>query len=210
MKKYILLSLIVTWVSFTQAGGHLFLTGGVNLSTLGNKDADKTYLQYYPEPGFNAGLAYEWSFTKSFGLQAGLSYETRGEAGGQTLQEVKDSSWAVRYRYIQLPVLLVLSHKFGLNRVDFLVGPEIGRMLSDGVKEEFPVTGDTSNTGMSYTITNEEKNDLGITVGLGYWLDVSFGAVYIRPSYYYSLLNLNSAKNNHRNIRFQLGYGIGF
>jgi hypothetical protein len=236
------LLLIVLWfcVAVPFAGGYVVGAGGFNLSTLNTPEPNETSLDddgnvivsrdldnaraFYQKKGFNAAFAYEHSISDYFSVQAGLSYETRGEGGSVGLLAPKltgDSTWDVSYRYVQIPIILIGSIPFGDNqKVELLAGVEYGRMIGDGTyhlfgrdTNDYPTTalgGDWENIypDSSASILGDVKTDYGFTIGLGYQIQVPFGMVFFRPSYYIGMTKINIAGRKHRNVKLQLGYGF--
>jgi hypothetical protein len=164
------------------AGIELAIGGGECLS---NKTMTKDYklqdgVDNNMRFGYSFGINARYALDEHMGLVAGVSYETRGliiDYGGIT--DAKNAN------YLQIPILF--SYKV-IPDVAINIGPEAGLFL--GGKDIFTVYGQETKDDLK----DINKLDLGMSAQVNIYSASNWIVVGI--SYYYGLLNTDSADHN--------------
>lgn len=141
---------------------------------------------------FSGGVTARYLSEKNFGLQAELNLSQRG------WQEKKDSipdhKFTKSLLYFELPVMTHIYFNMGSRvRMVFNLGPQIGYLLSEDVKENnvVPALDPTSESyPVHYSLSTQTKFDWGIAAGGGFELRTGIGSFVLEGRYYYGLSDI--------------------
>lgn len=207
MKKYLLLSLVLVmglsmWAQegSQNIGFNLGFASPVMRERLAASDTTLTGNNLY---GIKAGLVYETTFIKGFGLQMGINYTIGAKAGkwetasNSTIHQTKKD-----YVYQQIEIPIDWQYKFEIAKETYLVlytGPTIQYGISFNQKNFDKninvLSGDIATTSVTtnrYRVS-QDKDDkldygrLNITWGLGAGLQ--YQRYFLRAGYDFGIYN---------------------
>lgn len=186
---------------------------GLNVSSLSftnlEADGDKSKV------GFNVGVAVEFPIVRSFYINSGLFYTTKGikfEDSGRDWKETETFNAG----YLELPVYASYRLNFAEeSQMQINFGPYFAYGVNGSVKEEYVEDGDKDKYSYDLFGTGDDKAgikrfDCGLGVGLGY----TFHKIYLGITYQFGLANIadkeewgvGKIKNNNFNI--SIGYNF--
>jgi hypothetical protein len=196
------------------AAGALTVGAGLNSSSTSNPDlftppSPPNPAGYVPDPsprtGWNFGIGYERDVLPWLSLGVQLDLETRGEDALITHPSPNpappDVEVELRMLYLHLPMLATVKHSFGSLTLGAFAGPAICRMVQ-GERER-------RVNGVEQPVQEEEANrtDFGIEAGCTIEYAIGPGAVFVRPGYYWGLLDFpEDHEAKHRVGKVRLGY----
>jgi outer membrane protein W len=201
-----------------QASAQTFgIRGGLNLSTVLDKDDDEKYsTEYTMKTGFHGGLTFQYDFSDVVALETGLLLESKGLL---FKQDVLGVTVKAKYNplYIDLPITIKAAYAFDDNFKMFgAIGPYIGLGVGGKIILESSLGGDKEieKTDIEWG-SNEFEDDLqrfdaGLTFGAG----VEFGRIQIGVFYDLGLVNISSYKDEgttvkNRALKISMGYRFG-
>lgn len=190
---------------------------GLNVSTysLGNitvTGEDKSKV------GFNVGVAVEFPLVRSFYINTGLFYTTKGfkiENSGSDWSETQ--TWNAGY--LELPVYASYRLNFAEeSQLQVNFGPYFACAVNGKITDKWEEDGDSGKSEIDLIGTstdNEEKGgmkrfDFGLGVGLGY----TFHKIYLGINYQFGLVNIADKKEwgngsvKNRNFNISIGYNF--
>jgi hypothetical protein len=151
--------------------------------------------------GIAVGAEADYWISDNYGISAQPAYVQKGFN-----TQLNDGSFAVTYRYLQLPVLFKFTFGSGALKPFFFAGPEFGLKLS--VTQSGPVMGkDTTITAADSLVT---KSNIGILVGAGINYQVNSATMlFLQAGYDHGLSNISPNSREQtlstRDIRTSLG-----
>lgn len=189
---------------------------GLNVSTLSVSNLelnnDKSKL------GFNVGVAVEFPIVRSFYINSGLFYTTKGikfENSGSDWS--LDETWNAGY--IELPVYASYRLNFAeASQLQINFGPYFAYGVNGKVKYELNEEGDVSKYDYDIFGASEDdvekggvkRFDCGLGVGLGY----TFHKIYLGINYQFGLTNIadkkewGNVKVKNNNFNISIGYNF--
>lgn len=191
---------------------------GLNVSSVSvsnlELDGDKSKI------GFNVGVAVEFPIVRSFYINSGLFYTTKGikfENSGSDWTEKE--TWNAGY--LELPVYASYRLNFAeASQLQINFGPYFAYGINGKVKYESNDEGDVDKYdydlfGVADENSDEEKAgikrfDCGLGVGLGY----TFHKIYLGINYQFGLTNIADkkawGKGEIKNSNFNISIGYNF
>lgn len=187
---------------------------GLNVSTLNatnmEMDGDKSKV------GFNVGVAVEFPIVRSFYINSGLFYTTKGikfEESGYDWKETETYNAG----YLQLPVYASYRLNFAEeSQLQINFGPYFAYGVNGKVNYKSNDEGEVEKVSYDLFGTGEDKAgfkrfDCGLGVGLGY----TFNRIYLGLTYEIGLVNVldtkeygNLAKMKNSNFNISIGYNF--
>lgn len=192
---------------------------GLNVSTLSvsnmEMDGDKS------KTGFNVGVAVEFPIVRSFYINSGLFYTTKGikfEESGSDWTEKE----TLNAGYLELPVYASYRLNFAeASQLQINFGPYFAYGVNGKVKYENIEDGESFKSecdlfGVADENSDEEKGgfkrfDCGLGVGLGY----TWNRIYLGLNYQFGLVNVldkkewgSTAKAKNSNFSISIGYNF--
>ncbi|MDE6683775.1 MAG: PorT family protein [Duncaniella sp.] len=187
---------------------------GLNVSTMNATnmefEGDKSKI------GFNVGVAVEFPIVRSFYINSGLFYTTKGikfEDSGYDWKETETYNAG----YLQLPVYASYRLNFAEeSQLQINFGPYFAYGVNGKVTYKYNDDGDEDKESYDLFGTGEDKAgfkrfDCGLGVGLGY----TFNRIYLGMTYEFGLVNVldtkeygNLAKMKNSNFNISIGYNF--
>lgn len=190
MKKLTILILLLISFSFaSEAQMKLGVKAGINMATISGDNTDGAGMI----PGYQAGIAADYSLGDAFSIQPGLILSGKGsENAGFTLLGLA-SEYTVSLNYLEIPVNAVY------NVYDFQIfaGPYLGLGLFGKARYDNDEI-DDKNIVFTDNVTEVPEGmpvnslDYGLNVGAGYLINES---IQIQANYGLGLGNLNPEYN---------------
>ncbi len=191
---------------------------GLNVSSLSvsnlEMDNDKSKI------GFNVGVAVEFPIVRSFYINSGLFYTTKG-----IKFEYSDLDWSEKATYnagyLELPLYASYRLNFAeASQLQINFGPYFAYGVNGKIKYEENDEGDVSKYecdlfGIADEDSDEEKGgikrfDCGLGVGLGY----TWNRIYLGFNYQFGLVNIADKKEwgngKIKNSNFSISLGYNF
>lgn len=191
---------------------------GLNVSSLSvsnlEMDNDKSKI------GFNVGVAVEFPIVRSFYINSGLFYTTKG-----IKFEYSDLDWSEKATYnagyLELPLYASYRLNFAeASQLQINFGPYFAYGVNGKIKYEENDEGDVSKYeydlfGVADEDSDEEKGgikrfDCGLGVGLGY----TWNRIYLGFNYQFGLVNIADKKEwgngKIKNSNFSISLGYNF
>lgn len=194
---------------------------GLNVSSLSTDKLGE--LDFDSKVGFNVGLAVELPIVRSFYVNTGLFYTTKGAkkevSGGSENFELKANAG-----YLELPVYASYRLNFAeASQLQVNFGPYFaygvnGKIKTEYTDFEYPEDNEKYEIdlfGVADDNSDEEKGgikrfDCGLGVGLGY----TFHRVYLGINYQFGLVNIADKKEygagKIKNSNFSISLGYNF
>lgn len=186
---------------------------GLNVSTLSftnlEADGDKSKV------GFNVGVAVEFPIVRSFYINSGLFYTTKGikfEDSGRDWSETETFNAG----YLELPVYASYRLNFAEeSQLQINFGPYFAYGVNGKVSEEYVEDGDKEKYSYDLFGTGEDKAgikrfDCGLGIGLGY----TFHKIYLGINYQFGLANIADKEEwgngEIKNSNFNISIGYNF
>lgn len=186
---------------------------GLNVSTLSftnlEADGDKSKV------GFNVGVAVEFPIVRSFYINSGLFYTTKGikfEDSGRDWTETETFNAG----YLELPVYASYRLNFAEeSQLQINFGPYFAYGVNGKVSEEYVEDGDKEKYSYDLFGTGEDKAgikrfDCGLGIGLGY----TFHKIYLGINYQFGLANIADKEEwgngEIKNSNFNISIGYNF
>jgi hypothetical protein len=188
------------------AAGGLTLGGGLNASFMDPRQAGPDYSNRL---GFNVGIGYEVpANVPHLWLAPELNLETRGDVAEQytLLPPFGRAEARVKLLYLQVPLFLMVKVPVGGANLNVFAGPALGiRLAAEGV---YALNGDETTIDLK---DETQPLDLGLEMGVGVEAPLGPGSVFVRPSYYHGLANVNADEDEEgeirlRNLKLKAGY----
>lgn len=216
MKNLTKLSILVLLCLFAyQSNAQQWtLKGGLNLSTMLDKDDDGTYSdEFSMKPGFHIGATVDLPISEVFSFQPGLLLTTKGLKYDDDFMGVAVKTTATLY-YLDIPLNLKASFPVGEGATLYgAVGPYVDFGLSGKIKAtgEYQGQKETETEDISWGSDEDEDDlkrlDLGLTFGGGVELNVLMFGI----SYDLGLTNISSYQEygtsvKNRVLKFSVGY----
>jgi len=190
------------------------IKAGVNFSnakiTMGNTIMSEDFLW---NTGFHIGPIVDFPVSKSFSVETGAIFNTKGyHTNSQTsfLGISLGAKSKTSLTYIDIPITAKLSYPVGNLTVFLNAGPYLGIGISGKTTVEANVSTISGSDEYEVVWGNDDDSDLKrIDYGLSLGAGVRFNSIEIGASYGLGLANLatsEDAKMNHQVIGISLGY----
>ena len=168
----------------------LGVKAGINMATIsgGNNDGAGGII-----PGYQAGIAAEYSFGESFSIQPGFILSGKGSKNAGFLLLGLDSEYTASLNYLEIPVNAV----YNVSDFQIFAGPYLGLGLFGKVRYD---NDEISDKDIVFTdnVTEVPEGmpvnslDYGLNVGAGYMINE---AIQLQVGYGLGLGNLNPEYN---------------
>lgn len=176
----------------------LGLRGGLNISNFGG-DA----LDIDSKLGFNAGVNVDIPIVKSFGIQTGLFYTSKG-AKQSAENNDNDAEVKVNEAYLQIPVLA--SYRYYIKddvRWEFNAGPYLAFGVGGKLKESW----NNISTESDWFDDDISSFDMGVALGTG----ITVNKIYFGIQYEIGMYNmLKDSETSLKNTNFSVNVGYNF
>ncbi|MBN1144173.1 MAG: PorT family protein [Bacteroidales bacterium] len=209
MKKLskVLFVLLLVFISAQTYAQKIGIQGGINLTTLVEKDDDINYadeFEYENKLGFNGGLTLEMGLGDLIAVEIGALVESRG-----TQITEGDDYIRLNLLYADVPVLLKVGPSFGPVKVFGAAGPYIGFGITG--KTTIKYEGEKESEDIEWGNDEEESDfkrlDYGAKFGIGAEVSgVTFGAYYSLGLANLSPYTGDGYKIQHRALSLSVGY----
>ena len=185
------------------------IQGGINLSTLVDKDDNTDYadlLDYENNPGFNAGITLELSLSKLLSVEVGAMVDSKG-----TKMSEGENYLKLNLLYADVPVLVKVGPSLGPVKVFGAAGPYVGFGLTG--KTSLKIAGETTTEVMKWG-DGEENDFKRLDYGAKFGIGAEVMGFTIGAYYSMGLANIASEtsggyKEMNRVISVSVGYKFG-
>lgn len=210
MRKLFLVMIIITMACGADAQGFSWgVRAGLNIPTMGEKSKGDAGFDYKSKTGFHVGVITDFSLSKSFYIQPGLYFTTKG-----TKMKMDETTLKANLSYLQIPVLASYRFDLGGNmKLHINAGPYVGygiggKIKGGGAKIDAFGTADEDSDEMKGGL---KRFDFGLGFGAG----VSYDKIYVGLNYDLGLSNIadkdmygDDYKLRNRSFNISVGYNF--
>ncbi|PLX17839.1 MAG: hypothetical protein C0599_13185 [Salinivirgaceae bacterium] len=205
-------------LSFEVSAQSMLYKGGLNISSMLEKDADYEYSSDYGiMTGFHIGAGFELPINEMFSVEPNFIFTSKG--ADMTFEDPDFGLYSyegtVKTYYIDVPIYFKASYDLGFMKAYAAAGPYFGIGVAGKIdlKTQFLgeeiITERDVNWGYDETYDDYKTVDMGVSFGAG----AEIGAFVAGFYYDFGLSNnypqdINDLKTNNRVIRVSLGYKL--
>lgn len=217
MKNIIKISCILLLISF---GTHSFaqtfgINAGLNLSNLLAKDNDENYSNDFKmNPGFHVGATVNFSISKLFSLESGLSFTTKGSRMSEKYSDIYTTyEYKEKLNLYYLDIPIVAKATFNLKKINIYAtfGPYIGLGLWGNMKIKYTMNGETNTNKETLHFGSGDDEvkrfDYGLIGGAG----IGYKAFQFGITYSLGLANMSNYTDDGSVVKNRvLGISAGY